>query len=66
MSLGSARWTASLSRAGSFAWTFLLLIALPSVSLAHATPPDPLWIPGIYDDADLDDIVIAATTASAP
>jgi hypothetical protein len=33
----------------------LLLVLL--VPLAHATPPDPLWIPGIYDDADHDDVV---------
>jgi len=36
----------------------LLLIlwsALPA--LAHASPPDPSWIPGIYDDADYDDVV---------
>ena len=23
--------------------------------LAHASPPDPIWLPGIYDDADYDD-----------
>jgi len=33
----------------------LLLIA--SVALVHATPPDPLWIFGIYDGADQDDVV---------
>jgi hypothetical protein len=33
----------------------LLLVAL--VPLAHATPPDPTWIPGIYDEADHDDAV---------
>lgn len=30
--------------------------ALPA--LAHASPPDPSWIPGIYDAADFDDVVI--------
>jgi hypothetical protein len=25
--------------------------------LAHASPPDPSWIPGVYDDADYDDVV---------
>jgi hypothetical protein len=29
--------------------------ALPA--LAHASPPDPSWVPGIYDDADFDDVV---------
>jgi hypothetical protein len=30
-------------------------LALPV--LAHASPPDPSWIPGVYDDADFDDVV---------
>ena len=30
--------------------------------LAYATPPDSLWTPGVYDDADYDDIVILVTT----
>ena len=25
--------------------------------LVHASPPDPLWIPGFYDDGDHDDVV---------
>jgi hypothetical protein len=33
----------------------LALLALPA--LAHTTPPDPLWIPGIYDEADGDDVM---------
>ena len=33
-----------------------LLAAL--VPLAYATPPDPLWIAGIYDDGDQDDVVV--------
>jgi len=40
----------------------LLLVLLAAalvilVPLASATPVDPLWIPGIYDDADQDDVV---------
>lgn len=30
------------------------------VPLAYASPPDPLWIAGIYDAADDDDVVVAA------
>lgn len=26
--------------------------------LAHASPPDPTYIPGLYDDADHDDVVL--------
>ncbi len=33
-----------------------LLVLAP---LAHASPPDPTWIPGFYDDADHDDVVAA-------
>jgi hypothetical protein len=28
-----------------------------SALIAHAVPPDPTWIPGFWDDADLDDVV---------
>ena len=37
-------------------------VALPA--LAYATLPDPLWIPGIYDDADYDDVVTLVTSAA--
>jgi hypothetical protein len=33
------------------------------VSLAYASPPDPSWISGIYDDADFDDVVGQVTSA---
>ena len=49
---------------------FLLLAGMVGlVSLAYASPPDPLWKPGIYDDADFDDVVIevvALTGLPAP
>ena len=37
----------------------LLLLAchIALTPLAHASPPDPTWISGIYDDADYDDVV---------
>lgn len=34
------------------------------VPLAYASPPDPLWMPGIYDDADLDDVVVSIAALS--
>jgi hypothetical protein len=43
--------------------TLLILAAhvlLPT--LAHASPPDPAWIPGIYDDADYDDVVLLVSS----
>ena len=37
---------------------FLLCILLSSLSvLVYASPPDPSWVRGVYDDADFDDIV---------
>jgi len=36
--------------------TTVLVVATLS-SLAYASPPDPTWIPGFYDDADFDDVV---------
>ena len=29
---------------------------------SHASPPDPTWISGIYDDADYDDVVCLITS----
>jgi len=41
----------------------LLLVALVLSlrALAYASPPDPTWIDGFYDDADYDDVVILIT-----
>jgi hypothetical protein len=49
--------------AGRNAWSLALLAALVAlVPLAHASPPDPLWIAGIYDEADADNLIVAATS----
>jgi hypothetical protein len=37
-----------------------LLVGL--VPLAYASPPDETWLPGLYDNADYDDVVIALTS----
>jgi hypothetical protein len=42
--------------------TLGVLIVL--TGLAYASPPDASWIPGIYDNADLDDVVVLVKTAS--
>jgi len=52
----------SWARACALALLMLLAVLVP---LAHASPPDPLWIPGIYDAADLDEVVVAVLTAVA-
>jgi hypothetical protein len=42
----------------------LIVVGLVVVvlSLAYASPPDPAWIKGFYDDADGDDAVLAITS----
>lgn len=43
-----------------------LTVPVALVALAHAFPPDPTWAPGLYDDADYDDMVsLAASTVTA-
>jgi hypothetical protein len=37
------------------------LLTLPP--LAHASPTDPTWIPGFYDDNDYDDVILFITGA---
>jgi hypothetical protein len=46
----------------------LLLAPVALPGLAHASPPDPTWIQGIYDDDDGDSVVtlIASGTGHAP
>jgi hypothetical protein len=34
-------------------------------ALAQASPPDPTWIAGIYDDDDFDDVVVFIAAGSA-
>src|SRR5262245_21532517 len=41
----------------------LLVLLAATVPLAYASPPDPIWIGGVYDDDDLDDIVVLITWA---
>ncbi len=46
----------------------VLLVVLPATlpAFAYASPPDPSWIYGIYDDADHDDVaVLVMSTAGS-
>ena len=43
----------------------LLGMLVTLVPLSHASPPDPTWIAGFYDDADFDDVVLAIVSADA-
>jgi len=40
----------------SLALSICILISGLSV-IAYASPPDPSWVRGVYDDADFDDVV---------
>jgi hypothetical protein len=40
--------------------TVAILISL--APLAHSSATDPTWVPGVWDDADQDDVVILATS----
>ncbi len=43
----------------------LLLMAISVITpLAYASPPDPSWVQGIYDDADFDDVVVFITSGA--
>src|SRR3989442_12631246 len=40
-----------------------LLFALVSLPcLTYASPPDPTWLVGFYDDADYDDVVVSISS----
>jgi len=43
-----------------------LMVAGPAIlpALAYASPPDPSWVPGIYDAADFDDVVVLVVSAA--
>lgn len=43
----------------------LLIGLIALVPLAYASPPDPLWIAGIYDAADFDEVALAVISATA-
>src|SRR5439155_1674073 len=42
---------------------FAAVVVLPA--MAHASPPDPSWVAGLWDDADYDDVVLAVTGMTA-
>jgi len=45
---------------------FVLLLLACHISLtplAQASPPDPMWIVGVYDDDDYDDVVCLVTSS---
>ncbi len=51
-------------RLGLFAFLPLTLLVtlVHFVALAGAVPPDPVWIPGLYDDGDYDELLLVVTS----
>jgi len=43
---------------------FLFLVIPLLTPMAYASPPDPSWIHGLYDDGDFDDVVVLVTSGS--
>jgi len=43
----------------------LLALLVGLAPLAYASPPDQTWLPGLYDNADYDDAVLALTSTVA-
>jgi len=41
-----------------------IAVLAATVPLAYASPPDPIWIGGLYDDDDLDNVVVFITWAT--
>jgi hypothetical protein len=47
------------------ALALLLLVCLVSLTpLAYASPPDPTWMDGFFDDLDFDDVVVSISWAA--
>ena len=42
---------------------FLTGVAVALTPLAYASPPDPSWIRGVYDDGDYDDVLVLLTSS---
>jgi hypothetical protein len=43
----------------------LVAVAVTGVCLANASPPDPSWIAGLYDNGDHDDAILAILAIEA-
>ena len=47
------------------AFALLVLVCLVSLTpLAYASPPDPTWMDGFFDDLDFDDVVVSISWAA--
>jgi len=44
---------------------FVSVIVVALTTLAFASPPDPVWIAGVWDNGDYDDVIILAICSVA-
>jgi len=51
-----------MRRVSALTW-LIAVVVFALVPLAYATPPDPTYLAGIWDDADYDDVVILVTSS---
>ena len=51
-----------MRRVSALTW-LIAVVVFALVPLAYATPPDPTYLAGIWDDADYDDVVIFVTSS---
>lgn len=49
---------------GALLLLLLLACLVSGTPLAYASPPDPTWMEGIYDDDDGDDVIVSLTWAA--
>jgi hypothetical protein len=52
-------------RRSAFFAVLLLGLMVALTSMAWASPTDPAWIKGIYDDGDFDDVIIHLTSGAS-
>ena len=52
-----------MKRSRWIAWILIALV-IALAPIAWASPSDPTWISGVYDDADFDDVVTYLTSGS--
>ena len=51
-----------MRRVSSLTW-LIVAVVCALAPLAYASPPDPTYLSGVWDDADYDDVVILVTSS---
>jgi hypothetical protein len=57
-------WNDTVTRLRLLVLLFTIGVLVPLTPLAYSEPTDPIWIEGIYDDADLDDAIWLITSVA--